>query len=83
LDKLAERVYEITMDGLIWNKEHKKVPVAFGMFKLQIGCVIEDLKVATDDIFEKIEAWEDEVQSIDIVTFQKVWKRKNVKDLKK
>jgi hypothetical protein len=31
------------------------------MKKLQIGCVIEDDKVGTDDIFEKIEAWEDEV----------------------
>jgi len=31
------------------------------MQKLQLGCVVEDAKVATDDIFEKILEWEDEV----------------------
>ena len=60
------------MDGLVWNKEAKKVPVAFGMNKLQLGCVVEDLKVATDDIFDILLEWEDEVQSVDIVTFQKL-----------
>ena len=49
------------MDGLVWNKEAKIVPIAYGMNKLQIGCVVEDDKVMTDDIFEKIECWEDEV----------------------
>ncbi len=57
------------MDGLVWNKDVKIVPIAFGMNKLQIGCVVEDSKVGTDDIFEKIQEWEDEVQSCDIVTF--------------
>jgi translation elongation factor EF-1beta len=37
-----------------------------------MSCVIEDDKVATDDIFEKIQAWEDEVQSVDIDQMQKV-----------
>ncbi len=49
------------MDGLVWNKDVKIVPIAFGMNKLQIGCVVEDSKVGTDDIFEKIQEWEDEV----------------------
>ena len=47
-------------------------PVVGKVFKLQIGCVIEDEKVQTDDIFDKITAWEDDVQSIDVVSFQKV-----------
>lgn len=42
------------------------------MNMLEIGCVIEDDKVNTDDIFEKIQVWEDVVQSIDTVAFQKV-----------
>jgi elongation factor 1-beta len=42
------------------------------MCKLQVGCVIEDDKVGTDDIFEKIEAWEDDVQSVDVVSFNKL-----------
>ena len=72
LDALANKIFELNLDGLVWNKDYKKVPVAFGMNKLQIGCVIEDDKVATDDIFDKILAWEDEVQSCDIETFQKL-----------
>lgn len=83
MDALAKKIYDtIQPEGLVWNKDHKKVPVAFGMFKLQMGCVVEDEKVSTDDIFEKIEVWEDEVQSIDIVTFQKVW-GENIKFLNK
>ena len=72
LNALANRIYDISIDGLVWNKEHKILPIAYGMNKLQIGCVVEDDKVGTDDIFDKIQAWEDEVQSVDIVTFQKV-----------
>ena len=60
------------MDGLVWNNEPKKVEVAYGIFKLQFGCVIEDDKVLTDDIFEPIEEWE-EVQSVDMVGMQKLW----------
>ena len=60
------------MDGLVWSEDIKKIPVVGKIFKLQVGCVIEDLKINTDDIFEKILAWEDDVQSIDIVNFQKL-----------
>jgi translation elongation factor EF-1beta len=35
------------IDGLVWNNEPKILPIAFGMNKLQIGCVIEDAKVST------------------------------------
>jgi elongation factor 1-beta len=72
LDALAKKIIEIQMEGLQWRTEYKKVPVAYGMYKLQIGCTVEDDKVLTDDIFEKILCWEDEVQSCDIVSFQKV-----------
>ena len=72
LDELAKRIFTIEIDGLTWRTEYKKLPIAFGMMKLQIGCTVEDAKVSTDDIFEKILAWEDEVQSCDIESFQKV-----------
>jgi len=72
LNALAQKIFsEVNMDGLVWNKDFKIMPVAFGMNMLEVGCVIEDLKVTTDDIFEKIESWE-EVQSTDTVAFQKV-----------
>lgn len=54
------------MDGLFWKTEYKKEPIAYGVFKLIIGAVVEDLKVSTDDVAEKIEAMEDHVQSVDI-----------------
>jgi len=72
LDELAKRIFQLEIDGLQWRTEYKKVPIAFGMNKLQVGCTIEDAKVPTDDIFDRIQEWEDEVQSCDIVSFQKV-----------
>ena len=73
LDELAKKIREVEVDGLVWNKEFSKKPIAFGMEKLEIGCVIEDDKVGTDDLFEKLQSkWEEEIQSIDIVQFQKL-----------
>ena len=60
------------MDGLFWKTEYKKAPIAFGIEKIIIGCVIEDLKVSADDLQEAIEAFEDEVQSVDIACFNKI-----------
>ena len=42
------------------------------LFKIIIGCVIEDDKVPMDDVTEAIEAFEDEVQSVDIAAFNKL-----------
>ena len=61
------------MDGLYWKTEYKKEPIAYGVFKLCIGCTIEDAKVSTDDLQEKIEAFEELVQSVDIAVFSKIW----------
>ena len=49
------------MDGLQWKTEYRKDPIAYGIHKLVIGCVIEDDKVSTDDLQTKIEAFEDSV----------------------
>jgi translation elongation factor EF-1beta len=38
------------MDGLFWKTEYKKEPIAYGVHKLVIGCVVEDAKVSTDDL---------------------------------
>ena len=72
LDELAKEILKIEMDGLFWKTEYKKDPIAFGVNKLVIGCVIEDAKVSTDDLQEKIEALEDYVQSVDIASFSKI-----------
>jgi len=50
LAALAAKILKIEMDGLFWKTEWKKEPVAFGIFKIQIGATIEDDKVSTDAV---------------------------------
>ncbi|CAE1138328.1 EEF1D [Acanthosepion pharaonis] len=71
MKKIEECVRSIEMDGLLWGAS-KLVPLAFGIKKLSIICVIEDDKVSLDDLEEKIVAFEDHVQSMDIAAFQKI-----------
>jgi translation elongation factor EF-1beta len=49
------------MDGLEWKKEWKKEPVAYGVYKIIVGAVVEDAKVPVDDVQEKIMEFEDYV----------------------
>jgi len=73
LDVLYKRIgAEIVMDGLVWGGDMKKVPVAYGIFKLIIVCVVEDDKVSVDDVVEKIEGLDDMVQSVEIAAFNKI-----------
>ena len=73
LDALAKKlIAEVTQDGLFWKTEYKKEPVAFGIFKLIVGFSLEDEKVSVDDIVEKIEAYEEHVQSVEIAVFNKI-----------
>merc|ERR1712173_444368 len=72
LDALAIEIKKIEMDGLVWGSKHEKKPLAYGIFKLVVTAVVEDDKVSTDDLVEKIEDFEDEVQSVDIAAFNKL-----------
>merc|ERR1712002_190670 len=64
-------VRTIEMDGLLWVNS-KLVPLAYGIKKLQISCVVEDDKVGSDILDEKIREFEDHVQSVDIAAFNKI-----------
>lgn len=68
---LETSVRSIVMEGLVWGQS-KLIPVAYGVKKLQIGCVIEDDKVSTEILEEKICEFEDYVQSVDIAAFNKI-----------
>jgi len=68
---LESAVRSIKMDGLVWGTS-KLLPVAFKIKKLQIQCVIEDDKVSTEELEEKICAFEDYIQSVDIAAFNKI-----------
>nr|AET50831.1 hypothetical protein [Eimeria tenella] len=56
LDEVARLTKEIVLEGLTWGESVKKVPVAFGLYKLQVCCSILDEVVNTSDILEAIEA---------------------------
>ncbi|CAB4007033.1 Elongation factor 1-delta, partial, partial [Paramuricea clavata] len=69
--EMERLVRTIQKDGLVWGAS-KLVPLAFGIKKLQISCVVEDDKISTDDLEEEIVKFEDFVQSMDIAAFNKV-----------
>ncbi|CAI5447523.1 unnamed protein product [Caenorhabditis angaria] len=72
LAELEKLVRSIELDGLVWGGG-KLIPIGYGIKKLQIICVIEDLKVSVDDLIEKItDDFESHVQSVDIVAFNKI-----------
>lgn len=73
LDDLAQRIFAMKKDGLIWKSgDYKKEPVAFGIFKLIVGFSCEDSKISVDDVQEEIEGMDDMVQSVEIASFTKI-----------
>ena len=71
LPALEVKIRQIAMDGLVWGASELK-PVAFGINKLTIMCTVVDDLVSSDILQEQIEAFEDEVQSVDIAAFTKI-----------
>ncbi|CAM9344035.1 unnamed protein product [Discosporangium mesarthrocarpum] len=72
LKKLFEKITKVEIAGLAWGEAMKLVPVAFGVKKLVISCVVEDDKVGVEDITDAIEAFEDDVQSVDMTTMNRL-----------
>jgi len=64
-------VREIELEGMEW-KASKLVDVCYGIKKLQISCVVLDEVVSIDELIEKIQEFEDQVQSVDIAAFNKL-----------
>ncbi|KYN18015.1 Elongation factor 1-delta [Trachymyrmex cornetzi] len=71
MQEMEKEVRKIEIDGLLWGAS-KLMPLAFGIHKLQISCVVEDDKVSVDWLMEKIQNIEEYVQSVDIAAFNKV-----------
>ena len=71
LDELKQKVLEIQKPGLVWGQV-EKVPLAFGVSKLVVKCVVEDESVSVDDLCEEISQFDDYVQSVDIDAFNKL-----------
>ena len=71
MDAMLKSVKSIEQDGLVWGAS-KLVPVGYGINKLSIICVVEDEKVSIDELQEKIQDFEDFVQSCDVASMQKI-----------
>ncbi|XP_076657640.1 elongation factor 1-delta isoform X2 [Halictus rubicundus] len=71
MKQMETEVRKIETDGLLWGAA-QLVPLAYGIHKLQISCVVEDEKVSVDWLTEEIQQIEDHVQSVDIAAFNKV-----------
>ncbi|KAJ3396556.1 Elongation factor 1-beta [Lobulomyces angularis] len=69
---MEQCVRAIEQDGLLWGTS-KLVAIGYGIKKLQISAVVEDDKVSTDELAERItEEVSDHVQSVDINNFSKI-----------
>ncbi|KAJ1904919.1 Translation elongation factor 1 beta [Tieghemiomyces parasiticus] len=68
---LEESVRSIEMDGLLWGKS-QLIPVGYGIKKLRISCIVEDDKVSTSDLEDKMAEFEDYIQSVDVDSFSKL-----------
>merc|ERR1712002_489902 len=71
MDAMLKEVKSVEMDGLVWGA-HKLIPVGYGINKLQAMCTVEDEKVSIEELSEKIEEFEDFVQSVDIAAMNKI-----------
>eukprot|EP00736_Rhodelphis_marinus_P013480 Rmarinus@m.23379 len=78
LKEMERLVRTIELDGLVWGTA-KLVPIGYGIKKLVIACVIEDEKIGSDDIEEKIVAFEDHVQSVDVQSFTCIQQSNQIK----
>ena len=72
--EMERLVRGVEADGLRWGAS-KFVPVAYGIKKLQINCIVEDEKVGTDFLEESITAFEDivSVSCLQVVHSQILW----------
>ncbi|TDL25033.1 hypothetical protein BD410DRAFT_74117 [Rickenella mellea] len=71
MKKLEESVRSVKQEGLVWGAS-KLVAIGYGIKKLQITLVIEDELVSLDELQEKIQEFEDYVQSTDVAAMQKL-----------
>ena len=72
LEALAKKIINtIKKDGLQWNTGFKLEEVAYGIKKLVIAFLAEDDKCSVQEIQDELESWQDEIQSVEVVSFNK------------
>ena len=69
---MEARVREVSMPGLAWGQAAKRVPIGYGLHKLQMLAIVTDDEASVDDLQERIEALDELVQSVDVAAFNKL-----------
>ncbi|CAM9553222.1 unnamed protein product, partial [Chrysoparadoxa australica] len=59
---LFKKIQQVPVKGCVWGEACNLVPVAFGVKKIVLSCVVEDEICGMDDVTDAIEQFEDEVQ---------------------
>jgi len=72
LAQVFQEIVQFEKEGLVWGQAFELVPVAYGIKKLVMQCVIVDSLVMLDDITEHIEGLEQWVQSVNVAAMTKV-----------
>jgi len=72
LAAVFQEIVQFEKEGLVWGQAFELVPVAYGIKKLVMQCVIVDSLVLMDDITEHIESLEQWVQSVNVTAMTKV-----------
>jgi translation elongation factor EF-1beta len=72
LDELWGLIKATKMEGLSWGQNSEKEPLAYGIFQLKIVCTVVDDLVMADDITDLIEQFEDHVQSVQMLSMNKI-----------
>lgn len=67
MQALTLAVRKIGCNGLVWGPA-RLVPLAFGVHKLVIACVVDGDKFSIDWLTEAIEKLQEFVQSVDVVS---------------
>jgi len=65
--QMLASVKSIEMDGLVWGA-YRIVPIGYGIRKVQVSLTILDEKFSVEELTEKIEEFEDLVQSCDLIS---------------
>mmetsp|Transcript_14190 Transcript_14190/g.26575 ORF Transcript_14190/g.26575 Transcript_14190/m.26575 type:complete len:201 (+) Transcript_14190:43-645(+) len=72
LHMVFNEIIKFELEGLVWGQAHELVPVAYGIKKLVMQCVIVDSLVLMDDVTDNIEGMEEWVQSVQVTAMTKV-----------
>jgi translation elongation factor EF-1beta len=72
LTALWKKIVATKQEGLSWGETMELEDVAYGIKKIIMTCTVVDDLVGADDITEKIESFEDEVQSVNMLSMNKI-----------